>query len=186
MKYVLAVLFSAFAALGSLASASAGEATSKSLVVIDTGFDTTLPSISTSLIFEACTMAWSNCPNGQNFQEGSGAATLPTSLWRLGGFAHGTEMASIAVSNYPEIRLVLIRLIAASSNGTRLPTNETGVAQALDWVLVNQSKFSKSEDYEYLGDERWYGFAKNKYGHICLQDHPGKAYFKNIQIRECD
>jgi hypothetical protein len=52
--------------------------------------------------------------------------------------------------------------------------------------LVNQSKFSKSEDYEYLGDERWYGFAKNKYGHICLQDHPGKAYFKNIQIRECD
>ena len=52
--------------------------------------------------------------------------------------------------------------------------------------LVNQSKFSKSEDYEYLGDERWYGFAKNKYGHICLQDHPGKAYFKNIQIKECD
>ena len=51
---------------------------------------------------------------------------------------------------------------------------------------MNQSKFSKSEDYEYLGDERWYGFAKNKYGHICLQDHPGKAYFKNIQIRECD
>ena len=50
--------------------------------------------------------------------------------------------------------------------------------------LVNQSKFSKSEDYEYLGDERWYGFAKNKYGHICLQDHPGKAYFKNIQIKE--
>jgi hypothetical protein len=56
----------------------------------------------------------------------------------------------------------------------------------LSIVSCNQSKFSKSEDYEYLGDERWYGFAKNKYGHICLQDHPGKAYFKNIQIRECD
>ena len=50
--------------------------------------------------------------------------------------------------------------------------------------LVNQSKFSRSEDYEYLGDERWFGFSKNKLGHICLQDHPGKAFFKNIFIRE--
>ena len=50
--------------------------------------------------------------------------------------------------------------------------------------LVMQSKFSKSEKYEYLGSERWYGFSKNKLGHICLQDHPGKAYFKNIYIKE--
>ena len=52
--------------------------------------------------------------------------------------------------------------------------------------LVKESKFSRSKDFEYLGDERWYGFAKNQYGHICLQDHPGKAFFKNIQIRELD
>ena len=50
--------------------------------------------------------------------------------------------------------------------------------------LVNQSKFSRSEDYEYLGDERWFGFSKSKLGHICLQDHPGKAFFKNIFIKE--
>jgi len=50
--------------------------------------------------------------------------------------------------------------------------------------LVMQSKFSKSEEYEYLGSERWFGFSKNKLGHICLQDHPGKAYFKNIFIKE--
>ena len=50
--------------------------------------------------------------------------------------------------------------------------------------LVNQSKFSRSEDYEYLGDERWFGFSKNKLGHICLQDHPGKAFYKNIFIKE--
>ena len=50
--------------------------------------------------------------------------------------------------------------------------------------LVMQSKFSKSEEYEYLGSERWFGFSKNKLGHICLQDHPGKAYFKNIYIKE--
>ena len=28
-----------------------------------------------------------------------------------------------------------------------------------------QSKFSKSEEYEYLGSERWFGFSKNKLGH---------------------
>ena len=50
--------------------------------------------------------------------------------------------------------------------------------------LVMQSKFSKSEEYEYLGSERWFGFSKNKLGHICLQDHPGKAYFKNIYLKE--
>ena len=142
MKCVHALVFSTLVALGSITSASADNFTSKSLVVIDTGFDTTLPRISASLIFEACTMDWSNCPNGQNFQEGSGAATLPTSLWRIGGFSHGTEMASIALSNYPEIKLVLIRLIAASSSGARLPTDEAGVTRALDWALANQSKFN--------------------------------------------
>ena len=50
--------------------------------------------------------------------------------------------------------------------------------------LLKHSKFSRSEDYEYLGDERWFGFSKSKLGHICLQDHPGKAFFKNIFIKE--
>jgi hypothetical protein len=47
-----------------------------------------------------------------------------------------------------------------------------------------KSKFNKSEDYPYLGEKRWYDFARFRKGSICLQDHPGKAYFKNIKIRE--
>lgn len=142
MTYVRAILFSTLLAFGSITSALADNGTPKSLAVIDTGFDTTLPIIGASLIFETCTMDWPNCPNGRNFQEGSGAATLPTFLWHAGGFSHGTEMASIAVSNYPEIKLVLIRLIAAASSGARLPTYETGITHALEWVLVNQEKFN--------------------------------------------
>jgi len=46
------------------------------------------------------------------------------------------------------------------------------------------SKFSKSEEYPYLGEKRWYDFGKFKTGSICFQDHPGKAYFRNIKIRE--
>ena len=53
-------------------------------------------------------------------------------------------------------------------------------------VLYNQSKFSRSEDYPYLGDKRWYDFAKFSEGNICFQDHPGKSYFKNIKIRELE
>ncbi len=52
--------------------------------------------------------------------------------------------------------------------------------------LVSRSKFSRSEEFEYLGSERWYGFGKYPKGYICLQDHPGKAYFRNIKIRELD
>ncbi|MFL2599853.1 MAG: DUF1080 domain-containing protein [Flavobacteriaceae bacterium] len=54
-----------------------------------------------------------------------------------------------------------------------------------DEMYLN-SKFndSESEESEYLGERRWYDFAKFKKGHICFQDHPGKAYFKNIRIKE--
>ena len=49
---------------------------------------------------------------------------------------------------------------------------------------VSMSKFSKSEEYPDLGEKRWYDFGKFKTGSICFQDHPGKACFKNIRIRE--
>ena len=49
----------------------------KSLVIIDTGFDTSLPVISDAVIFEVCILSWSLCPNGRTFQEGPGSATLP-------------------------------------------------------------------------------------------------------------
>jgi|TARA_B110000285_G_scaffold235567_1_gene318145 hypothetical protein len=54
-----------------------------------------------------------------------------------------------------------------------------------EWdTLLQKSKFSKSEGYEYLGDKRWYDFATYPEGYISFQDHPGKAYFKNISVKE--
>ena len=49
---------------------------------------------------------------------------------------------------------------------------------------LSKSKFNNSNEYPYLGDKRWYDFGKFSEGFICFQDHPGKAYFKNIKIRE--
>jgi hypothetical protein len=51
---------------------------------------------------------------------------------------------------------------------------------------IASSKFSNSEDYPYLGAKRWYDFGKFKTGSICFQDHPGRAYFRNIKIRELE
>ena len=67
-------------------------------------------------------------------------------------------------------------------NGTEIVTF-TVHGPEWDALLLN-SKFSKSEDYDYLGDKRWYDFAIYPEGYISLQDHPGKAYFKNIRIKE--
>jgi len=54
-----------------------------------------------------------------------------------------------------------------------------------EWdAMYQKSKFSKSEDFEYLGDARWHDFAKFSKGHISFQDHPGKVSFRNIRIKE--
>jgi len=50
--------------------------------------------------------------------------------------------------------------------------------------MVRKSKFSKSDDYPYLGDSRWYDFGKFHKGKICFQDHPGEVSFKNVRIKE--
>jgi len=56
-----------------------------------------------------------------------------------------------------------------------------------EWeAMLKKSKFSKSEDYEYLGDARWHDFGRFSEGHICFQDHPGKVSFRNIRIKELD
>ncbi|TLP82811.1 DUF1080 domain-containing protein [Maribacter sp. ACAM166] len=56
-----------------------------------------------------------------------------------------------------------------------------------EWeTMLKKSKFSKSEDYEYLGDARWYDFGIFSEGHISFQDHPGKVSFRNIRIKELD
>lgn len=53
-------------------------------------------------------------------------------------------------------------------------------------LMLKNSKFSKPEEAEYLGDARWSDFGKFSAGHICFQDHPGRVSFKNIKIKELD
>lgn len=114
----------------------------KSLVIIDTGFDTSIPIIQDAVIYESCIMSWYSCPNGTNFQEGPGTAALPTNISNTGNMSHGTQMASIAVRTYPTQKLVLIRLIAYNSRGDRLPVFDSTVVQAFKWITSKRDELN--------------------------------------------
>lgn len=110
----------------------------KSLVLIDTGFDTSIEQIRSATIFESCIMDWSMCPNSKNFQEGVGAATISSSLISAPGISHGTQMASIAAATNPAQKIILLRLIAYNARGQRLPVYESSLIQAFKWITSKQ------------------------------------------------
>lgn len=111
-----------------------GDPLQRSLVIIDTGFDTSLPVIKDAVVYESCIMFWSGCPNGTSFQEGPGASTLPTNISNTSNMTHGTQMASIAMNANPGQKLVLIRVIAYNARGDRLPVSDSTVVKVFKWI----------------------------------------------------
>ena len=61
------------------------------LAILDTGLDTSVPSIKEKLIYEVCILEWTTCPNGQSFMEGPGSANIPLQSITKNGFGHGTQ-----------------------------------------------------------------------------------------------
>jgi hypothetical protein len=119
-----------------------GEQLSKTLVIVDTGFDTTIPTIKDAVLFEVCILDWPMCPNGKNFQEGVGAASISVNSVATGSIAHGTQMASIAMEANPTQKLVLLRLIAYNNQGQRLPVYDSAVVQAFKWIQKKQTELN--------------------------------------------
>ncbi len=114
----------------------------KSLVIIDTGFDTSLPVLSDAVIYEVCILSWSLCPNGRTFQEGPGSATLPATGITTGNMSHGTQMASIAMNTNPGQKIVLIRLVAFNARGERLLVFESTVVEAFKWISSKREELN--------------------------------------------
>lgn len=119
-----------------------GNAPQKTLVIIDTGFDTSLPVINDAVIYEVCILSWSLCPNGRTFQEGPGSATLPVSGMSTGNMSHGTQMASIAMNTNPGQKIVLIRLVAFNARGERLVVYESTVIQVFKWIASKREELN--------------------------------------------
>jgi acid phosphatase family membrane protein YuiD len=115
---------------------------SPTIAILDTALDTSLPIFKDRIVFEACVTQWSSCPNGLSEMEGTNSSTLPTNIISKNGFEHGTQMASIAVATNPNVRIVFVRIIGASSQGLRQSSGEETVYNALDWVIRNKEKFN--------------------------------------------
>ena len=119
-----------------------GDPLQRSLVIIDTGFDTSLPIIKDAIIFESCIMFWLGCPNGTSFQEGPGASALPTNISNTSNMSHGTQMASIAMKANPGQKLVLIRVIAYNARGDRLPVSDSTVVSVFKWIVSKRTELN--------------------------------------------
>ena len=119
-----------------------GDPLQKSLVIIDTGFDTSLPIIKDAVIYESCIMFWSGCPNGTSFQEGPGASALPTNISNTSNMSHGTQMASIAMNANPGQKIVLIRVVAYNANGDRMPISDSTVVKVFKWIASKRTELN--------------------------------------------
>jgi len=126
------------------------------IAILDTALDTSLPIFKDKILLEVCINQNSSCPNKLSEMEGPGSATLPTEILSRNGFAHGTEMASLAVNTNPNVKIIFIRIIGANPDGSRQITTDATLNLALDWVLKNKDRFniqavSMSQGHRNLG-----------------------------------
>jgi len=114
----------------------------KSIVIIDTAIDSSIPQLKAKLVQEVCFIGSMVCPNGQKFQEGLGAATLPSSQALKGGFEHGTIMALIANKVNPDADIIFVRIAGMLRNGKMDTYSINEVTKALTWVVNNKQKYN--------------------------------------------
>ena len=132
-----------FLALVAGTTPAANAAEQKTLVIIDSGFNTQLPFLAGKVVDEACFIEFGKCPNGQASMTGPGAATLAaTDGAKDKTFNHGTQMASIANAVNPSTKFVLIRVIGKSDKGFANTYTTKAVQLALDWVSANAARLN--------------------------------------------
>jgi len=143
-KRILLGLIALTLAIPSVSHANIGNKTASvpSLAILDTGLDTSIPSIKEKLIYEVCILEWTTCPNGQSFMEGPGSSHIPLPSIMKNGFSHGTQMASAALSTNKNINIVFVRIIGQNINGDRQIATEKTVYDALNWVFANKDRFN--------------------------------------------
>ena len=118
------------------------ESNPKVLVIADTGFSDSDPVIASHTVLQVCLMDWYSCPNGTNFQESGTAASLSPTQMKYSGFNHGSKMARSAIAAYPDVKLILIRVVGQSSSGGRMPTSESIITKVLAWTNKNAKLYN--------------------------------------------
>lgn len=144
MKKITAALVAILAITLSMpAQANLKNSTSvPTLAVLDTALDTSIPSIKSRLIGEACVLDWPSCPNGTKFMEGEGSSVLPMNILSSNNFNHGTQMVSAAIARNPNMNILFVRIIGNTKTGARQNTGILTVTNALQWVYDNKDKYN--------------------------------------------
>ena len=112
------------------------------VAVLDTALDTSIPLFQGRIVHEVCVLDWASCANKQKFMEGPGAASMPLDQMKKNGFDHGTQMVYSLLTTNPNLNVVFVRIVGATTDGRRQITNETTFVNALDWVLKNKDRFN--------------------------------------------
>ena len=108
-----------------------------SIAVIDSGQPDALFN---NIVGEYCVVEMFLCPNGKSTMEGPGAANIaPSTNLTL---THGTEMNSIINQVNPSTKIVSIRIVGITTLGNPALYSNKAVKMALDWVILNQTKFN--------------------------------------------
>jgi hypothetical protein len=156
-KKLIAALVATVISLPTFAySAKAENQPAPTIAILDTALDSSLSLFKDRIIYEACVVQWNSCPNGLSVMEGPGSASMPSQFISKNGFEHGTQLASLAVKTNMTVKIVFVRVIGSTSNGSRQSAGEQTVYNALDWVIANKDKFniqavSMSQSHHNLG-----------------------------------
>lgn len=114
------------------------QANTPTIAIIDVGFNASL--FPNNVVAEVCIVSNAACPNGQRFQEGSGAASVSANA--LPAFAHGTTMLSILTSVNPDAKVVLVRVLGMNTNGRAGAYTIDDITKALVWIVNNSSRLN--------------------------------------------
>lgn len=124
-------------------SVAKADSATPTVAILDTAIDTSLPAFQGKIIQEVCILQKGACPNGSLFQEGPGAASMPSNLITLNGFDHGTQMTSTFLMQNPNANVVFVRIIPSTDTGGRIATAvDPTVSAALNWVRDNAAKYN--------------------------------------------
>ena len=139
-KLITAVL--ALSLLSPVAISQASGVDAPVLAILDTALDSSLPQFKDKIVTEVCIVQYAVCPNGNAFQEGPGAASMPADIINKNGFNHGTIMTDVAIKSNPNLKVVFIKIVGNTSTGVRKPSGESSISAALFWVKENASKYN--------------------------------------------
>lgn len=126
----------------SLLAVPASANTQKTLVIIDSGVNTELDWVKSTLVEEVCIIEYGTCPNGQKFMNGPGAAHVRYQDVKDKAMHHGSQMYSVAVQVDPNVRVVFIRIVGMSAKGFANSYTMRSVQQAMDWVDSNAARLN--------------------------------------------